>query len=151
VALLVMVIEPVAAPAVVGSNVTCSVAVCPGLSVNGKVAPAIVNPAPVRVAVLIVSAAFPDEISVTDWLVGVLRFTSPKLRPFALRLRATVWAFSCRVYAFAKPLAVAVRVAVWAEVTADAVAANPAVVAPAGTVTEAGTVTAALLLARVTT
>jgi hypothetical protein len=46
--------------------------------------------------------------------------------------------------------AAAVRVAVWAVVTAETVAVNPALVAPAGTVTDAGTVTALLLLERLT-
>lgn len=46
--------------------------------------------------------------------------------------------------------AVAVRVAVCAEVTVATVAVKLAEVAPAATVTEAGTVTAELLLARVT-
>src|ERR1035438_7196325 len=62
-ALLVMVIDPACPPAVVGSNVTCRVAVCPGFSVTGKFAPAMVNPVPVRVAALMVSAVLPAEVS----------------------------------------------------------------------------------------
>ena len=89
-ALLVIAMDPVAAPAVVGSNVTCSTADCPGFSVTGKVAPVIVNPVPVRVAALIVSGDVPDEVRVTDWLVGVLRVTFPKARLFVLRLRIIV-------------------------------------------------------------
>lgn len=46
--------------------------------------------------------------------------------------------------------AVAVRVAVWAEVTEDTVAVNEAVVALAAIVTDAGNVTAALALDRLT-
>ena len=79
-ALLVITMDPVAAPAVVGSNVTCSIADCPGFSVTGKVAPLIVNPVPVSVAVLIVSGEVPVEVSVTDWLIGVLSVTFPKAR-----------------------------------------------------------------------
>jgi hypothetical protein len=94
-ALLVIRIDPVAAPAVVGSNATCSVADCPGFSVTGNVAPVIVNPAPVMVAALMVSALLPDEVNVTDWLVDVFRFTSPKLRPCVLRLSAAACASSC--------------------------------------------------------
>lgn len=48
------------------------------------------------------------------------------------------------------PPAAAVKVAVWAVVTADTVAVNPAVVDPAGTVTDPGTVTAPLLLDKLT-
>ena len=48
------------------------------------------------------------------------------------------------------PLALAVNVAVCAELTVETVAVKVAVVAPAATVTLAGTVTAELLLARFT-
>lgn len=48
------------------------------------------------------------------------------------------------------PPAEAVRVAVWAVVTAETVAVNPALLEPAGTVTEAGTATALSLLDRLT-
>ena len=41
-----MVINPVALPAVVGSNVTASVALCDGLSVAGAVTPVALNPVP---------------------------------------------------------------------------------------------------------
>ena len=44
----------------------------------------------------------------------------------------------------------AVRVSVWAVVTAETAAVNPTLLDPAGTVTEPGTVTAVLLLDRVT-
>ena len=49
-----------------------------------------------------------------------------------------------------RPPAAAVRVTVWAVVTAETVAVKPMLVAPAGTVADAGTVTALLLLARLT-
>ena len=48
------------------------------------------------------------------------------------------------------PPALAVKVAVWVELTTATVAVNDALVTPAATVTEAGTVTAALLLAKLT-
>ena len=150
VALLVIRIDPVAAPAVVGLNVTCSTADCPGFSVIGKFAAIIVNPVPVNVAELIVSGDVPDEVSVTDWLVGVLTVTSPKARLVVLRLRIIVCAFSCSVKVFVLPPADAVSVAVVADVTAETAALNAAVVAPAATVTEAGTATDALLLDKVT-
>jgi hypothetical protein len=150
-ALLVITMDPVAAPAVVGSNVTCNVADCPGFSVTGKVAPVIENPVPVRVAALIVSGAVPDEVSVTDWLVGVFSVTFPKARLFVLTLRIIVCALSCSVNTFVLPPADAVSVAVVFDVTAATVALNPDVVDPAATVTEAGTVTDELLLDSVTT
>lgn len=48
------------------------------------------------------------------------------------------------------PLADAVRVTDWAELTLDAVAVKPALVPPDGTVTEEGTETSVLLLAKET-
>ena len=149
--MLVIAMDPVAAPDVVGSNVTCSTADCPGFSVTGKVAPVIVNPVPVSVAALIVSGDVPDEVRVTDWLVGVLSVTFPKARLFVLRLRMIVCAFSCSVNTLVLPPADAVSVAVVFDVTAATAALNPAVVDPAATVTEAGRVTDELLLDSVTT
>ena len=99
---------------------------------------------------LIVSGDVPDEVSVTDWLVGVLTVTSPKARLVVLRLRIMVCAFSCSVKVFVLPPADAVSVAVVVDVTAETAALNPAVVEPAATVTEAGTVTEELLLDKVT-
>jgi hypothetical protein len=97
VALLVIRTVPVSAPAVVGSNVTCSVALCPGFSVTGIAAPPRVKPVPVSVAALIVSAAVPDDVTVTDSLVDVLIVTSPKERLLVLRLIPAVCASSCSV------------------------------------------------------
>ena len=57
---------------------------------------------------------------------------------------------SWRAKVFVVELALAVRVTLWAEVTADTVAEKVALLAPAGTTTEAGTVTALLLSDRVT-
>jgi len=95
VALLVMVIVPDAAPAVVGSNFTSKVADCPGLSVTGKLAPDIEKADPVSVAVLMVSAEVPVEVSVTVWVDGVFTFTSPNVTLVALRVKAGAWASSC--------------------------------------------------------
>lgn len=64
-------------------------------------------------------------------------------------LRVVAW-FSCNAKTCETPLAVAVRVADWDEVTVATVAVNVAVVALAATLTEAGTVTAVLLLDRLT-
>lgn len=64
--LLVIVSEPLAAPAVVGSKVTVNVTFCPGVRVTGKLAPETLNPAPVTAAALMVTEAVPEEVSVTD-------------------------------------------------------------------------------------
>jgi hypothetical protein len=62
---LVIVIRPVAGPATVGLNPTLSVAVCPGLRVNGKLAPDAVKPEPANVSALIVTGSVPVDDSVT--------------------------------------------------------------------------------------
>lgn len=71
---------PVAAPAAVGRNCTCSVAVCPALSVSGKLPPTVVKPAPVIEAALMVTGDVPDELMVNDCFVAVFTGTLPKLR-----------------------------------------------------------------------
>jgi hypothetical protein len=95
VALLVIVTVPLAAPATVGSKPTVKVAVCPGFSVNGGLIPDSENPAPVTETPLIVRAAVPDDVTVTDWLVAVFSRSVPKVRLVELRLRPAVAAFSC--------------------------------------------------------
>ena len=67
-----------------------------------------------------------------------------------IALSAAVTAFSCTAKVFDTLPAVAVTVAVWAEVTAVTVAVKLALVALAGTCTIAGTVRAVLLLDRLT-
>ena len=62
--LLVIVSCPVKDPAVVGSNCTSRVALCPGFRVRGRVSPEIVKPAPLVVAALIVTAVEPVELNV---------------------------------------------------------------------------------------
>jgi hypothetical protein len=71
---------PVTAPAAVGRNCTCSVAVCPAFSVSGKLPPTVVKPAPVIEAALMVTGDVPDDVNVTDCLVEVFTGTLPKLR-----------------------------------------------------------------------
>jgi len=63
--LLVRISCPVAAPAVVGSNCTVSVAVSFGFKVSGKVAPETVKPVPATLAALTVTAEVPVEDKVT--------------------------------------------------------------------------------------
>ena len=86
----------------------------------------------------------------TTWLVGVFRFTFPKLRFVSLSDQPAFAAFNSSEVVSLTPSAVAVIVAVVAVLTADAVTVNGALVAPEGTVTDAGTVTTELLLASTT-
>jgi hypothetical protein len=76
--LLLIVISPLAGPVAVGSNWTCSVTDCVGLSVNGKLLPMIVKPAPVIAAEFTVTGEVPDEVSVSDCVVGEFTVTLPK-------------------------------------------------------------------------
>lgn len=82
--LLLIVSCPVAAPAVVGLNCICSVAVCEGVSVNGKLPPRIAKPAPDTDAELTVTEEVPDDVSVTDCVADASTATLPKLRVVAL-------------------------------------------------------------------
>jgi hypothetical protein len=149
--LLFRISEPVAAPAVVGSNCTVSVAVWLGFKVNGNVAPETLNPAPLMVAALTVTADVPVELKVTVWVTGVLRDTPPK--PMLVTLTPSVGTLepSCRLTVLATLPAPAVNVTDCVVLTEVIVAVKPALVAPDGTVTEAGTVTELLLLATLTT
>jgi hypothetical protein len=78
--LLLIVICPLAAPVAVGRYCTCNVAAWPGLSVTGRLLPAIVKPAPVMVAELTVTGDVPVDVNVNDWVVDVFTVTLPKLR-----------------------------------------------------------------------
>lgn len=149
--LLVMVSEPVAAPATVGLNCILRVWLWPGLSVSGNVAPDILNPEPVRTAELIVTAWEPTEAKVRSCgVAAVLTCTLPNAKLLELTVRVGVAAFNCSKAVLDTVPAVAVSVAACEVVTGDTVAVNAVFVAFAGTVIEAGTLTAALLLDRAT-
>ncbi len=150
-ALLLIVMDPLAAPVLVGAKCTVSVAVCPGFSVAGKLAPVIVNPVPASVAEFSVSAAVPDEVSVTVCVPDVFTVTSPNARSVELTVSCGDPPVSCRAKVFVALPAVAVRVSVSVVLTAATVALKLALVALAATVTEAGIVTELLLLDRFTT
>jgi hypothetical protein len=105
---------------------------------------------PVTAAALTVTAAPPVDVSVSDCVAGEFSVTLPKARLDALTVSVAVPGFSCRAKLVEALPAVAVSVAVCAEVTAVTVAVNVAPVALAATVTDAGTVTAELLLATLT-
>lgn len=142
--LLTMESCPLAAPAVDGVNPTVMLAVCPGVSVAGKLMPDRLNCAPVSVAELTVSVSVPVDFSVTVCVVVLFNATLPKLNLDVLNVSAGEMAFNCMENDILPP---AVSFAVWALLTARTVAVKLALVDPAGTVTLAGTVTAALSLA----
>lgn len=108
------------------------------------------KPVPASVAALMVSGPVPDEVSVTDWVAGVLRFTFPNAIVVEATVRPGVPGPICSANVFETPLAVAVSVAVWVVLAVETVAVNPALVEPEDTLTEPGTVTELLLLASVT-
>jgi hypothetical protein len=109
-----------------------------------------VNPVPVRTAVLMVTAWVPVEVSVRACVPSEFSDTLPKATVVELALSKALPALSCNAKDWEDPSAAAVSVAVCAVVTAAAVAVNPALTAPSGTVILPGTVTAGLLLARAT-
>jgi hypothetical protein len=84
--LLVNVSVPVAAPIAVGPNATCNLIAMFGLNVTGKVAPEIVNPVPLRLAALTVTAELPVEVKVTDCVAGLPRGTLPKFKLVVLKV-----------------------------------------------------------------
>jgi hypothetical protein len=116
------------------------------------VTPDIVNPAPVRVAVLMVTGLEPEEVRTRGCVAGSFNPTLPKAMLLALTLSVGPAAptFNCRAKLSEMPPALAVNVTACALVTDETVAVNAALVALAATVTVAGTLTAALLLDRLT-
>lgn len=84
VALLLIVSCPVRAPAVVGSNWSCSVRVCVGFIVTGNPPPTRVKLAPLIAAELTVTGVVPVDVRVNDCVVAVFNVTLPKLRLVAL-------------------------------------------------------------------
>jgi hypothetical protein len=77
-ALLVIVAEPLTAPAAVGAKLTVNVVVVFAASVVGKLKPVTLNPAPVNVSCEIVTDAVPEFVSVTVWELLVPVVTLPK-------------------------------------------------------------------------
>ena len=68
---------PVTAPAAVGANVTGITSVCPAVKVAGRAVEGIEKPVPVTERELIVTAAVPEEVSVTDNALEVPSLTLP--------------------------------------------------------------------------
>ena len=125
-----------------------SVSDFPGLSVNGRLNPETENPDPLIVAELMVRAALPDDVNVSDWVAEVLSCTAPKLTVDELNFRLGPEGLSCNSNVDERPLKVPVRVTFCIEVTADAEAVKSTLVSFAGMVTVCGTFTAELLLER---
>lgn len=115
----------------------------------GKLPPKTENPVPETETELIVTAAVPVEVTVTDPVTAVPTETLPNGSDVALTAN-TVPGESVMLNVLLVPLACAVIVAVWTVVTPATVALNPVLVAPDLTVTWPGTFTAGLLLLRVT-
>jgi hypothetical protein len=111
-----------------------------------------VKPVPVSVAALIITAAVPVDVRVTDCVATVFTVTLPKATLVALILSIGAAAFNCRAKLLEMLPALAVRVTAGAVATDkdETVAVNPALVAFAATVTVFGTVTVVLLLDRPT-
>jgi hypothetical protein len=82
--LLLMVSCPVAAPAAVGRNFTCKVTDWFGLSVTGKLPATRLKPVPAIEAEFTVTAAVPDDVSVSESVAEEFTLTLPKLRVAAL-------------------------------------------------------------------
>jgi hypothetical protein len=78
--LLLIVIWPDWAPAVVGRNCSCSVIDCVGFSVIGKLPPSNVNPAPETMAEFTVNGEVPVDVNVRVFVVDVSIATLPKSR-----------------------------------------------------------------------
>jgi hypothetical protein len=148
VALLLIVTVPVLAPAVVGSKLIVRVAVWPGFKVTGKLIPESAKPVPVTEALEIVTAAVPEDVSVTVFAMVVLSASVPNATLVALRPRPGVAleGVRCSVNVAEIPFEVAVSVTVCGELTADTVAVNGSLVSWVHTYMVAGTCTAGLLL-----
>lgn len=138
---------PVIEPTAVGSNVSVTVTVCPGLSVAGRLTGEVEKPLPVTARDVTVTAPVPLEVRVTVCVVGVFSVTGPNAMLVAFKVSAGLPTLSCSEITFELLPEVAVRVTVCALATAATFAVNAALVEAAGTVTEAGTPTAELLAA----
>jgi len=128
------------------------VAVCPGFKVTGEVIPVAPNSEPATEMEEIVTAAVPEDISVTNCVPVVPTATFPNDTDEAVTVRAatpdageSVMENVCVI-----PPACAVIVAVCAVDTLETVALNRLLIAPDFTVTLLGTFTSGLLLVRVT-
>ena len=116
----------------------------------GKLPPETENPVPEIESELILAAAVPVEVTVTDCVMGAPTETLPNASDVALRVNAGVAALSWSEIDLEVLPLVAVNVTFSGVPTGEALAVNAAVVAPAATITVAGTATALLLLETLT-
>ena len=116
----------------------------------GRLPPETEYPVPVTEFDLMVTAAVPLEVTVTDFVTAVPTDTLPNASEVALRLRAGTDAFSCIAKFCEEELRLAATEAACELVTEATFAVNDAVDRPEATATVAGTVTALLLLATLT-
>ena len=71
---------PLAAPAVVGANITVNDALCPAVNVSGRVMPLRLNPASLAVAAEMVRLLPPEFVSVPESDFELPVCTVPKLK-----------------------------------------------------------------------
>ncbi len=112
--------------------------------------PEAAKPVPDTDAALTVTAEPPVADNTTFAVAGMFATTSPKSTLVVLTLSEDDPELSCSVTLSPAPPALAVRIAVSAELTGEILAVKLALLAPAGTVTEPGTFTSELLLERPT-
>jgi hypothetical protein len=79
---LVIVMLPLAAPAVVGANCTVTAALCPAASVAGVANPVTLNPVPLAAICEIFTFADPEFVSVTVWVALLPSVTEPNATLF---------------------------------------------------------------------
>ena len=79
-AVLATVTVPLVLPEPVGANVTLRLAFCPATNVYGKLKPPTLNPAPVTVAWVMVTAALPVFVTTTGRMASLPRITLPNAR-----------------------------------------------------------------------
>ena len=103
---------PVAAPTDCGANCTVSVTDWLGFRVAGSVMPDVLNPEPVRVIELSVTATLPVEVMVMVCEAVELMATLPNETVDAPTVRAGTAAVSCRAKLCETPPALAERLAV---------------------------------------
>jgi hypothetical protein len=118
--------------------------------VIGRPPPETENPVPEIESELIVTAAVPLEVRVTDFETDVPTDTFPNASDVELNVRPGTAAFNCKAKLLEEALALAVRVTVCVLLTEFTFAVNDAEVAPEGTVTLLGTDTALPPLANAT-
>ena len=82
--LLETVIVPLAAPVAGGIEADLNVTDWPGFNVAGKLAPEMAKPVPATMTECTVSAAVPEEVSVSVFVEAVFTVTLPKARLPAL-------------------------------------------------------------------